>query len=132
MRPLLPLRKSQELDAAMEEKKAQPKKKLLDFSVFKDRGFVIYAIAASVMVLGLFVPPVFVVNYAKGLGYEDTKSALLLTILGFVDMFARPVSGLIAGMKCVRPRCVYLFSFAIIFNGCTDIIGSQVTIPDHR
>lgn len=130
MRPLLLLRKPQELDASVEGKKAQPKKKLLDFSVFKDRGFVIYAIAASVMVLGLFVPPVFVVNYAKGLGYEDTKSALLLTILGFVDMFARPLSGLIAGMKCVRPRGVYLFSFAIIFNGCTDIIGSQVTMQD--
>ncbi|XP_076615972.1 monocarboxylate transporter 4 isoform X2 [Chaetodon auriga] len=125
MRPLLFLKKPQELDGAVRERKAEPKKKLLDFSVFKDRGFVIYAIAASVMVLGLFVPPVFVVNYAKGLGYEDTKSALLLTILGFVDMFARPVSGLIAGMKCVRPRAVYMLSFAIIFNGCTDIIGSQ-------
>ncbi|TKS90315.1 Monocarboxylate transporter 4 [Collichthys lucidus] len=129
MRPLLIPKRPQELDKstprAAEEKKPQPKKKLLDFSVFKDRGFVIYTIAASIMVLGLFVPPVFVVNYAKGLGYEDTKSALLLTILGFVDMFARPASGLIAGMKVVRPRSVYLFCFAIIFNGCTDIIGSQ-------
>ncbi|KAM9336571.1 monocarboxylate transporter 4 [Symphorus nematophorus] len=127
MRPLLAPKKPQELDESTtaEEKKPQPKKKLLDFSVFKDRGFVIYTISASIMVLGLFVPPVFVVNYAKGLGYEDTKSALLLTILGFVDMFARPASGLIAGLKWVRPRSVYLFSFAIIFNGCTDLIGSQ-------
>lgn len=129
MRPLLPPKKPQELEEstpiATEEKKPQPKKKLLDFSVFKDRGFVIYTIAASVMVLGLFVPPVFVVSYAKSLGYEDTKSALLLTILGFVDMFARPASGLIAGTKWVRPRSVYLFSFAMIFNGCTDLIGSQ-------
>uniref|UniRef100_A0A3Q3VK63 Major facilitator superfamily (MFS) profile domain-containing protein n=1 Tax=Mola mola TaxID=94237 RepID=A0A3Q3VK63_MOLML len=128
MRPLLLPEKSQRLDtpaAPEEEKKPQPKKKLLDFSVFKDRGFVIYTVAASVMVSGLFVPPVFVVNYAKSLGNEDTKSALLLTILGFVDMFARPASGLITGMKCVRPKSVYLFSFAIIFNGCTDIIGSQ-------
>ncbi|XP_039990766.1 monocarboxylate transporter 4 [Xiphias gladius] len=130
MRPLLPSKKTQELEEntptdAEEDKKPQPKKKLLDFSVFKDRGFVIYTVAASIMVLGLFVPPVFVVNYAKGLGYEDTKSALLLTILGFVDMFARPASGLIAGMKCVRPKSVYLFSFAMIFNGCTDLIGSK-------
>ncbi|XP_036936642.1 monocarboxylate transporter 4-like [Acanthopagrus latus] len=128
MRPLIAT-KAQGLDesappAATEER---PKKKLLDFSVFKDRGFVIYTTAASIMVLGLFVPPVFVVSYAKTLGYEDTKSALLLTILGFVDMFARPLSGLIAGMKCVRPKSVYLFGFAIIFNGCTDLIGSQAT-----
>ena len=130
MRPLLPPKKSQELEesALTEEEKPRPKRKLLDFSVFKDRGFVIYTIAASIMVLGLFVPPVFVVNYAKELHYEDTYSALLLTILGFVDMFARPLSGLLAGMKCVRPRSIYLFSFAMIFNGCTDLIGSQVTM----
>uniref|UniRef100_A0A4W6DL24 Solute carrier family 16 member 3 n=1 Tax=Lates calcarifer TaxID=8187 RepID=A0A4W6DL24_LATCA len=126
MRPLLPSRKPQELEEttpmAAEEKKPQPMKKLLDFSVVKDRGFIIYTIAASTMVLGLFVPPVFVVSYAKDLHYEDTKSALLLTILGVVDMFARPASGLIAGMKCIRPKSVYLFSFAMIFNG-------QLTMP---
>ncbi|XP_061160377.1 monocarboxylate transporter 4 [Syngnathus typhle] len=130
MRPLLPPKKQavQFEDGHLleaEEKKIQPKKKLLDFSVFKDRGFLIYTVAASIMVLGLFVPPVFVVNYAKGLGYEDTTSALLLTILGFVDMFARPLCGIIAGTKWVRPRCVYLFSFAMLFNGVTDLIGSQ-------
>ncbi|XP_039979233.1 monocarboxylate transporter 4 [Xiphias gladius] len=107
------------------EKKKKPKAKLLDFSVFKDCGFVIYTVAASIMVLGLFVPPVFVVSYAKELGNEDTKSALLLTILGFIDIFARPTCGVIAGLKWVRPRCVYLFSFALIFNGATDLVGSQ-------
>ncbi|KAK2910737.1 monocarboxylate transporter 4 [Channa argus] len=129
MRPLLPPKKTQELEklsiTTEGEKKPKPKKKLLDFSVFKDRGFVIYTLAASIMVLGLFVPPVFVVSYAKTLGYEDTKSALLLTILGLVDMFARPACGVIAGMKWIRPRTVYLFSFAMIFNGFTDLIGSQ-------
>ncbi|CAL1589252.1 unnamed protein product [Knipowitschia caucasica] len=130
MRPLLPPRSSQkDQEAAAKEEDAvkKPKAKLLDFSVFKDRGFVIYTVAASVMVLGLFVPPVFVVSYAKELGYEDTKSALLLTILGFVDMFARPTCGVIAGLKWVRPRCVYLFSFAMLFNGVTDLVGSQAS-----
>lgn len=129
MRPLLVPKKPEEPEEiALTQEEPQPKRKLLDFSVFKDRGFVIYTTAASIMVLGLFVPPVFVVSYAKALGYEDTNSALLLTILGFVDMFARPASGLIAGMKCVRPKSVYLLSFAMIFNGCTDLIGSQVTM----
>ncbi|KAG5854298.1 hypothetical protein ANANG_G00036320 [Anguilla anguilla] len=106
------------------EEKKKPKAKLLDFSVFKDRGFLIYTIAASIMVLGLFVPPVFVVSYAKELGNEDTKSALLLTILGFIDIFARPTCGIIAGLKWVRPRCVYFFSIAMLFNGIADIVGS--------
>ncbi|MEQ2172139.1 hypothetical protein GOODEAATRI_018080 [Goodea atripinnis] len=113
-------------DKEIEKKKKKVKPKLLDFSVFKDGGFVIYTVAASIMVLGLFVPPVFVVSYAKELGNEDTKSALLLTILGFIDMFARPTCGVIAGLKWVRPRCVYFFSFAMLFNGTADLIGSQV------
>ncbi|XP_008283956.1 monocarboxylate transporter 4-like [Stegastes partitus] len=129
MKPLVPHKTPKELgednDKDGEEKKKKPKAKLLDFSVFKDCGFVIYTVAASIMVLGLFVPPVFVVSYAKELGNEDTKSALLLTILGFIDIFARPTCGVIAGLKWVRPRCVYLFSFAMIFNGTTDLIGSQ-------
>lgn len=129
MRPLLPpknLRKDPEAEQEAPVGVKKPKAKLLDFSVFKDCGFLIYTVSASIMVLGLFVPPVFVVSYAKELGYEDTKSALLLTILGFVDMFARPACGVIAGLKWVRPRCVYLFSFAMLFNGVTDLIGSQV------
>lgn len=130
MKPLVapaadPARKSEEGANGTEEKKhSKPKRKLLDFSVFRDCGFLIYTVAASIMVLGLFVPPVFVVSYAKELGNEDTKSALLLTILGFVDIFARPICGVVAGLKWVRPRCVYLFSFAMIFNGTTDLIGS--------
>lgn len=132
MKPLVDPKKAQikEQDHSKDlssEEKTKAKRKLLDFSVFKDRGFVIYTVAASIMVLGLFVPPVFVVSYAKELGNEDTKSALLLTILGFIDIFARPTCGVIAGLKWVRPRCVYLFSFAMMFNGITDLIGSQVS-----
>lgn len=104
MRPLEPPKKSEAIKEPAEKK---AKKKLLDFSVFKDGGFVIYALAASIMVLGLFVPPVFVVSYAKDLGYQDTKAAFLLTILGFIDIFARPICGMVAGLKWVRPRCVY-------------------------
>ncbi|XP_054891601.1 monocarboxylate transporter 4-like [Poeciliopsis prolifica] len=122
MKPL-PIPKTVEQQHDQQDKKKT--KKLLDFSVFKDRGFVIYTLAASIMVLGLFVPPVFVVSYAKELGNEDTKSALLLTTLGFIDIFARPTCGVIAGLTWVRPRCVYLFSFAMLFNGIADLVGSQ-------
>ncbi|CAG05945.1 unnamed protein product, partial [Tetraodon nigroviridis] len=128
MKPLVAPKTDKDKDpekSAEDQAKKKPRAKLLDFSVFKDCGFVIYTVAASIMVLGLFVPPVFVVSYAKELGYEDTKSALLLTILGFIDIFARPLCGVLAGLKWVRPRCVYLFSFAMLFNGTTDLIGSQ-------
>ncbi|XP_044532257.1 monocarboxylate transporter 4 [Gracilinanus agilis] len=118
MRPLEAPKKSGEAKL-----QSQKKKKLLDLSVFKNCGFVIYTLAASIMVFGLFVPPVFVVSYAKDMGVPDTKAAFLLTVLGFIDIFARPICGLVAGTKWVRPRCVYLFSFSMIFNGLTDLLG---------
>lgn len=105
----------------------RPARRLLDLSVFRDRGFVIYAAAASIMVLGLFVPPVFVVSYAKDLGVPDTRAAFLLTVLGFVDIFARPAAGFITGLPKVRPYSVYLFSFAMFFNGFTDLTGSTAS-----
>ncbi|XP_012888562.1 PREDICTED: monocarboxylate transporter 4 [Dipodomys ordii] len=121
MRPLLAPRPS-----GGPQPSRQPRR-LLDLSVFRDPGFVIYAVAASIMVLGLFVPPVFVVSYAKDLGVPDTKAAFLLTILGFIDIFARPTAGFITGLQKVRPYSVYLFSFAMFFNGFTDLTGSTAS-----
>lgn len=107
------------------KKKHKKKKKLLDFSIFKNRGFVIYAIAKFIMVLGLFVPPILLVNYAKDTGVPDNEAAFLLSIIGFIDIFARPTCGMFAGLKWVRPHVIYLFSFAMLFNGLTDILSAK-------
>ncbi|XP_015261472.1 PREDICTED: monocarboxylate transporter 3 [Gekko japonicus] len=107
------------------KKKHKKKKKLLDFSIFKNRGFVIYAIAKFIMVLGLFVPPILLVNYAKDIGVPDKEAAFLLSIIGFIDIFARPSCGMVAGLKWVRPHVTYLFSFAMLFNGLTDILSAR-------
>lgn len=79
------------------------------------------------MVLGLFVPPVFVVSYAKDLGTADARAAFLLTVLGLIDVFARPAAGLVAGLPKVRPYSAYLLSFAMFFNGFTDLTGSTAS-----
>ncbi|KAJ6650558.1 hypothetical protein lerEdw1_005959 [Lerista edwardsae] len=110
---------------AKKKKKPKKGKKLLDFSIFKNRGFVIYAIAKFIMVLGLFVPTILLVNYAKDIGVPDTEAAFLLSIIGFIDIFARPSCGMLAGLKWVRPHVTYLFSFAMLFNGLTDIFSAK-------
>ncbi|XP_077022398.1 monocarboxylate transporter 4 isoform X2 [Tamandua tetradactyla] len=122
MRPLEPPRAG-----AGQAGTGRPAQRLLDLSVFRDCGFVIYALAASIMVLGLFVPPVFVVSYAKDLAVPDTQAAFLLTVLGFIDIFARPTAGFVAGLQRVRPYSVYLFSFAMFFNGVADLGGSTAS-----
>ncbi|XP_069460554.1 monocarboxylate transporter 3 [Ambystoma mexicanum] len=113
---------------SMDELDSQTKKKpkkLLDFSVFSNRGFIIYTIAKFFLVLGLFAPPILLVNYAKDMGVADADAAFLLSIIGFVDIVARPSCGILAGLPQVRPNVAYFFSFAILFNGFTDLCGAR-------
>ncbi|XP_061306802.1 monocarboxylate transporter 3 [Pezoporus flaviventris] len=118
-------------DGTMKAKKAKKKprkgKKLLDFSIFSNRGFIIYTISKFILVLGLFVPPILLVNYAKDTGVPDTEAAFLLSIIGFIDIFARPACGMVAGLKWVRPHVAYLFSFSMLFNGLTDICSARAS-----
>ncbi|XP_035759136.1 monocarboxylate transporter 3 [Egretta garzetta] len=118
-------------DGTKKAKKAKKKprkgKKLLDFSIFSNRGFIIYTISKFILVLGLFVPPILLVNYAKDTGVPDTEAAFLLSIIGFIDIFARPACGMVAGLKWVRPHVAYLFSFSMLFNGLTDICSARAS-----
>ncbi|KAL4647855.1 monocarboxylate transporter 3-like [Arapaima gigas] len=103
------------------------KQKLLDFSVLCNKGLIIYIVAKFIVVLGLFVPTILLVNYAKDQGIPDHEAAFLLSIIGFIDIFARPTCGFVAGLKSVRPRMAYFFSMALLFNGLTDVCSARST-----
>uniref|UniRef100_A0A6I8PIL0 Solute carrier family 16 member 8 n=1 Tax=Ornithorhynchus anatinus TaxID=9258 RepID=A0A6I8PIL0_ORNAN len=106
-------------------RKRKERKKLLDFSIFTERGFVVYVVAKFVLVLGLFVPAILLVNYAKDSGVPDVEAAFLLSVIGFVDILARPSCGAVAGLGWVRPRVAYFFSLAMLFNGLTDVCSAR-------
>ena len=69
------------------------------------------------MFLGFFAPVIFLAPYAKDKGINEYSAAFLLSVMAFVDMFARPSVGLIANSKLIRPRIQYFFSFAVMFPG---------------
>ncbi|XP_069760269.1 monocarboxylate transporter 2-like isoform X2 [Narcine bancroftii] len=91
--------------------------KQLDLSLFKHRGFLIYLSGNVIMFFGFFAPIVFLAPYAKHMGIDDYSAAFLLSILAFVDMFARPSMGLLANSRWIRPKIQYFFSFAVFYNG---------------
>ncbi|XP_026163463.1 monocarboxylate transporter 2-like [Mastacembelus armatus] len=96
--------------------------KFLDLSFFKDRGFIIYLIGSMMFIFGAYAPIMFLSAYAISQGVEEYAAAYLLSITGFVDMFIRPSTGLIANSKWIRPRIQYFFSFAVIFNGTIHLL----------
>ncbi|XP_047439363.1 monocarboxylate transporter 2-like [Mugil cephalus] len=89
---------------------------------FKDRGFVIYLIGNVMFIFGAYAPIVFLSAYAINQGVDRYSAAYLLSIMGFVDMFVRPGTGLIANSKWIRPRIQYFFSFAMVFNGACHLL----------
>ncbi|XP_041636710.1 monocarboxylate transporter 2-like isoform X2 [Cheilinus undulatus] len=130
MRPLGPppskVKKEEELVAmtTTKEKRSAWKtvNKYLDLTLFKHRGFLIYLSGNVIMFLGFFAPIVFLAAYAKDMGVDEYSAAFLLSILAFVDMFARPSMGLLANSRWVRPRIQYFFSFAVLYNGVCHIL----------
>lgn len=101
------------------------RRRLLDVAVCTDRSFMVYVVTKFLMALGLFVPPILLVNYAKDAGVPDAEAAFLLSIVGFVDIVARPACGALAGLTRLRPHVPYLFSLALLANGLTDLISAR-------
>ncbi|KAE8281719.1 Monocarboxylate transporter 2 [Larimichthys crocea] len=130
MRPLRPppskVKKDEELAIVTTTKEKstvwQTVNKYLDLTLFKHRGFLIYLSGNVIMFLGFFAPIVFLAAYAKDMGVDEYSAAFLLSILAFVDMFARPSMGLLANSRWVRPRIQYFFSFAVLYNGVCHIL----------
>lgn len=101
--------------------------KFLDFSLFTHRGFLIYLFGNVCMFFGLFTPLVFLSNYGKSKKFSNESSAFLLSILAFVDMFARPSMGLVANTKWIRPRIQYFFAVSIVYNGVCHLLAPLST-----
>ncbi|KAI4579802.1 hypothetical protein MJT46_001170 [Ovis ammon polii x Ovis aries] len=91
--------------------------KLLDLSLLKHRGFLLYLSGNVIMSFGMATPLVFISSYAKSQHHSSEKAAFLLSILAFVDMVSRPCMGFVANTKWVRPRIQYFLAASIIMNG---------------
>lgn len=96
--------------------------KFVDFSLFKDRSFLIYLVGNVMFFFGTYAPIVFLAAYAVSLGIDEYRAAYLLSIMGFVDMFTRPGTGLVANTKLVRPRVQYYLSLAVTFTGMCHLL----------
>ncbi|KAE8292746.1 Monocarboxylate transporter 1 [Larimichthys crocea] len=95
----------------------------IDLTLFKHRGFLLYLSGNVIMFFGLFAPLVFLSNYAKSKDISKDKAAFLLSVLAFVDMFARPSMGMLANTKWVRPRVQYFFAAAVLYNGVCHVLA---------
>ncbi|XP_039198836.1 monocarboxylate transporter 6 isoform X1 [Crotalus tigris] len=102
---------------------SQTLKKYLAFDVFcKNKGYQIYTLGVTWMVMGFVLPLVYLVPYAILNGVEEQKAALLISIIGFINIFMRPIAGLLSGLSVFTGRRIYLFSSAVMLNGLSNLI----------
>ncbi|XP_025032429.1 monocarboxylate transporter 6 isoform X1 [Python bivittatus] len=101
----------------------QTLKKYLAFDIFcKNKGYQIYTLGVTWMVMGFVLPLVYLVPYAILNGVEEQKAALLISIIGFINIFMRPMAGLLSGLSVFTGRRIYLFSSAVMLNGLSNLI----------
>ncbi|XP_044035999.1 monocarboxylate transporter 6 [Siniperca chuatsi] len=84
--------------------------------------YCMYAIGITWMMLGFVVPLVYLVPYATANNMEQGRAALLLSILGIVNIVVRPPFGLIFNMPWFKGRHIYVFAAALLVNGLSNSI----------
>ncbi|CAJ0950437.1 unnamed protein product [Ranitomeya imitator] len=98
--------------------------------LLRHRRYQIYTIGVTWLVLGFVLPLFYFVPYATSNGFEDSTSALLLSLIGFINIFARPVAGLVSQQRIFSGKLIYLFSGAVIANGLSNLVcATFVSFP---
>ena len=95
----------------------------LAFDVLRDNvGYRVYTLGVVWMIMGFPLPHIFLVPYAIRHGVDEHKAALLISVIGFSNIFLRPMAGLVAGRREFAGHRKYLFSLAALLNGLTNLV----------
>ncbi|XP_072229438.1 monocarboxylate transporter 6 isoform X1 [Leuresthes tenuis] len=82
--------------------------------------YCVFAIGITWMMLGFVVPLVYLVPYATAYNMDQSRAALLLSILGIVNILVRPPFGIIFNMPWFKGRHIYVFASALLVNGLSN------------
>ncbi|KAI4889992.1 hypothetical protein NFI96_013255 [Prochilodus magdalenae] len=87
-----------------------------------NQRFRVFSLGITWMMLGFIVPLIFLVPYATDNGMDQKDAALLLNVLGFVNVLVRPPIGLLFNLSWFKGRHIYVFSTALLLNGLSNSI----------
>jgi MFS family permease len=96
------------------------KKKLVDWAIWKQASFLLYVVTTIFMVLGVTVPMVHLVHFARDINIVGSNAALLLTFMGIGSLAGRLCLGLFAANKQLKPT--------LLFGLCIGLAGLSMTI----
>ncbi|XP_048025703.1 monocarboxylate transporter 6 isoform X2 [Megalobrama amblycephala] len=98
-------------------------RKHMAFDLFcSNLRFRVFSLGITWMMLGFVVPLIYLVPYASAHNMDPSQAALLLSILGLVNIFVRPPVGVLFSLAWFKGRHIYVFSAALIINGLSNSI----------
>ncbi|XP_078542339.1 monocarboxylate transporter 13-like [Lissotriton helveticus] len=71
----------------------------LNFSLYPNRGFVMFQLGTFLFSTGTFMVYVHLVSHGKDLGLSSYEAAFLMSVTSLADMCSRPLSGWFADLK---------------------------------
>ncbi|XP_060884207.1 monocarboxylate transporter 6 [Labrus mixtus] len=84
--------------------------------------YCVFAIGITWMMLGFVVPLIYLVPYATANDMEQGRAAMLLSILGIVNIVVRPPFGIVFSMPWFKGRHIYVFAAALLVNGISNAV----------
>uniref|UniRef100_UPI003AAC77BD monocarboxylate transporter 13 n=1 Tax=Centroberyx gerrardi TaxID=166262 RepID=UPI003AAC77BD len=84
------------------DSKAPKRKVIFQCSLLRKPEFLFYVLFAIFTVTGFFIPPLFIVPFAKSLGMEQYWAASILSVLAMADLAGRLMCGWLANMRLWR------------------------------
>jgi len=101
----------------------------LNFSIFKEKVFVVVTLSFTMAELGHHTPRLHLVKFSEDLGVSADAASKLFMYIGITTFIGRLLSGFLSNMRRVNP--VYVFMFGLILDGSSVVFLSQATNYGH-
>ncbi|CAF4823244.1 unnamed protein product [Pieris macdunnoughi] len=93
---------------------------VLDFSHFLNPAFLVFAISNFLLYMWYDVPYVYMADNGQSMGFNASESAMLISIIGILNMFGEILLGWVGDWECVNP--------SIVYAGCMVLCGAVTLI----
>lgn len=104
-------------------KKIGKSNKWIDFSVFKEKVFVVLTLSMSVAFIGHHIPRLHLVRFSEDLHVSADAASRLFIYIGITTFLGRLLSGILCNIPAVNP--VYVFMVGLALDGSSVVLLTQ-------
>jgi len=107
------------------DKNARVFRQMVDFSLFRDPIFLMYAVSNFLTSIGFNVPYVYTVDRARGWDIGEKEAAFLLSIIGIANTLGRLFLGWLSDQRVINR--LYLYNSCLVLCGISMGLSSFMT-----